>query len=106
MKRALTITDTLGLWLAISFVAGMCLNQASWGDPNGFHGTGWPFPIVCWDRHSETGAFMDFIAHPLVWALNPLAIFVAGTAMILAAWWALAWFQRFRKRKFPSDTSS
>ncbi len=97
MKPKVTITGVLGIWLGVSFVTGMWLTKVPWGNSDGFHGTGFPFAQVYWDRGRETGQMIDF-PNPLAPALNVAAVFIAGTVTILVAWWASTLFQRFRKR--------
>lgn len=41
------------LWitfLGIPVLLGVVLTNISWGDPDGFHGTGFPFARVYWDN--------------------------------------------------------
>jgi len=98
MKQKVTITGVLGIWLAVSFVAGMCLTQVPWGEPDGLHGTGFPFAQVYWDRRRETGQMIDY-PNPFALAFNVAAVFLAGTATILVAWWVFSLLQRFRKTR-------
>ncbi|MEK7953104.1 hypothetical protein [Luteolibacter soli] len=104
MKPKVTITGVLGIWLCVSLVAGMCLTQVPWGKPDGFHGTGFPFAQVYWDLRPGTGQMIDY-PNPLAPALNVAAVAVTGAAVILATWWSLTLFQRFRKRRASTGTS-
>jgi hypothetical protein len=92
MKPKVTISGVLGIWLGVSFVGGMWLTQIPWGEPDGFHGTGFPFAQVYWDIRPETGRMIDY---PNVFApaLNVVSVFLTGTAAILLAWWASKLFR-------------
>ena len=92
MKPKVTITGVLGIWLGVSLVAGMYLTQVPWGKSDGFHGTGFPFAQVYWDRRPETGQMVDY-PNVLAPMLNVAAVFIAGTAVILVAWWVFRLFR-------------
>lgn len=39
--------------LIASLVVGLLLSFISWGDENGFHGKGFPFAIVYWEKGKD-----------------------------------------------------
>jgi hypothetical protein len=72
-------------WLAISVVASIPLNRAHWGAADGFHGTGWPFPSVIWDRLPQRSGLVDF-PNPLAPFYNIAAVFFAGALPLILVW--------------------
>ena len=73
MSRA----DLLSAWSIVSCVSGIALSNINWGPADGFHGRGFPVPIVMFDRHDITGDLVPF-SSPLGYILNPLAVFLTG----------------------------
>lgn len=55
--------------------SGVAASFIPWGQEDGFHGTGFPFFIVAWDRSKDTGLFLDY-PNPLGYILNPLLFVV------------------------------
>jgi hypothetical protein len=96
MKPKVTITGALGIWLAVSLVAGTWLTRIPWGEPDGFHGTGFPFAQVYWDLRPETGQMIDY---PNIFALvlNIAAVFAVGAAVIYLSWLIVVVSRRFRR---------
>jgi hypothetical protein len=69
-------------WLLISAFMGIGMSHIPWGEPSGFHGTGFPVFVVAWDRSPTNGQFIDF-PNPLGFVLNPLLIFLTGLGAAL-----------------------
>jgi len=62
--------------LIISAYVGAMGSTISWGNPNGFHGTGWPVPIVSWDNG------LPYFS-PVGWVVNPLGATLLMLALII-----------------------
>jgi len=65
------------LWLVSCVVLGLLGSTIQWGDPDGFHGTGWPIPMVMWDRPAGSDHFLDY-PNPAGGLLNVLVLMIAG----------------------------
>ena len=85
-SKGVRVSYLLGVWLLISVVAGVGLTAVDWGDPERFHGTGFPFASVYWDRDRSTGRFVDY-PNPYAMILNPSAVFLAGAVPLAAVRW-------------------
>lgn len=87
------------LWFLFCLLCGISGNFVQWGNPNGFHGTGFPISHVMWDRPKGSDHLVDFV--------NPYMIFVNVGLVLLAGW--LVWllvrlvFRCFRRER--RDTS-
>ncbi len=62
--------------IAISASVGVSLCAISWGDPAGFHGTGWPFPVSCWDNGIDYVSPFGFLLNPTIATLPALLLIV------------------------------
>ena len=51
---------TIAILLAASCFIGVGLSGIPWGRESGFHGNGFPFPVVMWDRHPTTGQLVPY----------------------------------------------
>ncbi len=69
-------------WLVISVIASIPLNGIKWGSPDGFHGTGWPFASVYWDRLQGAEDLVDF-PNPLAPFYNIAVILLVGALPLL-----------------------
>jgi len=69
----------------ILLIAGFLCTFIKWGNPTGFHGTGFPFASVYWDKannysgksHLPDTVFIDF-PNPFAFILNPIAFLIVG----------------------------
>ena len=69
---------------------GLISSFIKWGRPDHFHGQGFPFPIVMWDKAKKYNehlsendeTFIDFVA-PQSLLLNPLAFILTGLCLYL-----------------------
>jgi hypothetical protein len=77
---------TIWVILGCSIVVGTASSLIPWGTSDGFHGTGFPFFSVAWEKR-PTG-FVDF-PNPLAFILNPIVYFVLGLFV-----WFLIWAGR------------
>ncbi len=66
----------LSIWAIISIVVGIALCNIPWGDPEGFHGTGFPVAVVMWQHGIDYPNVFAFV-------LNPLLVFAVGGILIL-----------------------
>ena len=67
----------VGVWLAVSFILGGLGSFIEWGKPSGFHGTGFPVPIVLWDQPPGSDRLLDY-PNPFGYLENPVLIFLTG----------------------------
>ena len=91
----------VAVWLAVSFILGSIGSFIEWGEPSGFHGEGFPLPIIVWDRLPGREGLFDF-PNPLGYIENPALIFVTG----IVAWLlyrALCFTFRSLMRKAPQS---
>jgi hypothetical protein len=85
----------LGLWFLISVVLGVIACTIPWGPPDRFHGTGFPIPVVMWDKPPGRDHLIDY---PNIFAivLNPLLFFIVGL-LLWTLWrmgcWAVRWLR-------------
>jgi len=82
------------LWMAVCCVAGLICTFIPWGREDRFHGQGFPFAAVMWDKPEGRSIFIDY-PNPLAFLLNPLAFCLSG-AVIGVTWWLIG---RIAKRK-------
>ena len=52
----------------IGMIVGIIASNVPWGDSNGFHGIGWPFAYVIWDRGRDYVNFLAYIWNALSFA--------------------------------------
>lgn len=83
------------LWALIAIALGIGLTQIPWGDPEGFHGTGFPFAAVYWD-HIDGSMHPTDYPNPFAPILNSVAIFLIGSVVISAGWWVGVRYRRHR----------
>lgn len=69
-------------WSLASVLLGLITSFIPWGPKEGFHGTGFPIPVVMWDQLSPAGPLGD-APNPIAYILNPVLIFVFGLLSIL-----------------------
>jgi hypothetical protein len=79
------------LWFSVCFISGIAACWIPWGEPDGFHGQGFPVPIVCWDKDLNG----QFLPYESFWGLllNPIAYGIAGSTIWLLVWF-LVWLVR------------
>jgi len=70
-------------WFIFCLLCGFKANAIEWGDPNGFHGTGYPFPTTMWDRPTGGDYPLDYVIPPLMDVANIAIALLAG----LLLWW-------------------
>lgn len=83
------------LWALISIALGVGLTQIPWGDPKGFHGTGFPFAAVYWDYIEGSTHPRDY---PNSYApiMNSVVVFLIGSLVISTGWWLVVRHCRHR----------
>ena len=94
--HVMKLSRLLVAWLVISVIVSIPLDFLDWGNPEGFHGSGFPFSTVFWERDRVTGGMVDF-PNPLAFLLNPLVIFIAGAILIFLG----CRMRRFSRRSNP-----
>ncbi|RBP35847.1 hypothetical protein DES53_11913 [Roseimicrobium gellanilyticum] len=67
----------VGLWFLASIVLGSMCSAIRWGTEDRFHGTGFPIPIVMWDKPPGGDQFIDYVSFAGL-ILNPLFVFLTG----------------------------
>jgi hypothetical protein len=73
--------------ILISIILGLLCSFIPWGDNSSFHGVGFPFAYVYWDKGQNSGQFVDF-PNPLAFILNPLFVyFVYKVLVVLIRVW-------------------
>ncbi|MCK6474937.1 MAG: hypothetical protein L6R28_24725 [Planctomycetes bacterium] len=80
------------VWLLASFAIARFTNEIKFGDPDGFHGQGWPLPVVVFDKPAGSDRFLDYPNPVAGMFLNPAIYFVAGIAgwcVCLGIWYAV-----------------
>lgn len=87
----------LKIWALMALVLGVVASNIPWGDPEGFHGTGFPFAGVYWDYIDDTASPRDF-PNPIAPILNALAFFTAGSVAIV-----IVYGFHYGMRKFASS---
>ena len=87
------IAVLLVIWAFIAIILGIAATQISWGDPNGFHGTGIPFAAVYWDYIDDADRPIDF-PNPYAPVLNCATFLIVGSIVIFTAYWLVGLFRR------------
>jgi len=81
------------IWALISLALGIGFTFIPWGDPQGFHGTGFPFASVYWD-------YIDGATHPTDYPnpyapfLNVGAFLIVGLILIMPSWLLISCLRR------------
>ncbi|BCU79325.1 hypothetical protein llg_40400 [Luteolibacter sp. LG18] len=70
------------LWFLFWLGCGVVGNFIEWGDPAGFHGTGWPLAHVMWDRPRGGDRLVDYV-NPCMAGVNIAAALLVGGLL----WW-------------------
>jgi hypothetical protein len=89
------------IWAPFSIVMGVGFTTIPWGNPNGFHGIGFPFASVYWDSIDRPGKLVDY-PNPYAPILNSAAFFLVGSVFIGVAWWVVSHLRPPR----PSEVDS
>jgi hypothetical protein len=89
-----SLRNLLLIWAFLSFALGFGVTQIPWGDPDGFHGTGFPFAQVYWDYIGDAKRPIDY-PNPFALILNSAVFLVVGSIVILAIHWLK---RRIRRR--------
>lgn len=93
MKIKAHLPDIIFWVMCASAVLAAIVSSIKWGEPDGFHGRGFPFASVYWDKDLTTGRFLDY-PNPLAPVMNFVVIFIA-IAVILSV--VLLLLKRFKK---------
>jgi len=89
----LKLRNLLVIWAFISIVLGVAATQIPWGDPDGFHGTGFPFASVYWDYVGDADRPIDY-PNPYAPILNAATFLLFGSICISTAYWGVRFFRR------------
>ncbi len=96
----LKLNSLILIWSIISVALGLGFTYIPWGDPEGFHGTGFPFASVYWDKIGAAKHSVDY-PNPFAPLLNIAAFFLIGAIVIGSVWYVAACLQRRSLRIHP-----
>ena len=80
------LRNLLLIWAVVAIALGVGATQIPWGDPEGFHGKGFPFASVYWDYRNGAKDPVDF-PNPFAAILNSAAFLITGSKLILSIYW-------------------
>jgi hypothetical protein len=89
VQEMFRLRNLLLIWALIAIVLGFVASQIPWGDPDGFHGTGFPFAVVYWDYIGDADHPVDY-PNPYAPLLNSAAFMIVGSFAILAIYGLVA----------------
>lgn len=93
MQEMLRLRNLLVIWAFTSIVLGVAATQIPWGDPNGFHGTGFPFASVYWDYVGDADRPIGY-PNPYAPILNAATFLVVGSICISCVYWIVRSIRR------------
>jgi hypothetical protein len=82
----------------VAIALGVAATQIPWGDPEGFHGKGFPFASVYWEYRNGAKDPVDF-PNPFAAILNSVAFLIIGSTALLAIHWIAAGVRKLRSNR-------
>ena len=92
-----TVLKVVLITVLISVVFGISLSFIPWGESNGFHGKGVPFPVVLWDKLKGQDRLVDFV-NPFGFLQNILSVLLL-CVIFLTVWFAGKYVVKFIKKR-------